>query len=83
MHALLGKVYAETNRTQQAIRELKLALADDKDGLVHYQIGRLYLKLGDRASAERAFEVSHRIQQEGLTKAAVPRQQGEADIDSQ
>ncbi len=83
VHALLGKVYAETNRTQQAIRELKLALADDKDGLVHYQIGRLYLKLGDRASAERAFEVSHRIQQEGLTKAAVPRQQGEADIDSQ
>ncbi len=83
VHALLGKVYAETDRTQQAITELKLALAGDKDGRVHYQLGRLYLKLGDRASAEQAFAVSHRIQQEGLTRAAVPRRQGEVDIHSQ
>lgn len=83
VHALLGKVYAETNRTQQAIAELKLALADDKDGRVHYEIGRVYLKLGDHAAAEQAFEVSHRIQQERLTRAALPRQQGEVDIDSQ
>ncbi len=83
VHALLGRVYAETNRTQQAIAELKLALADDKDGRLHYQIGRLYRKIGDEASAQKAFEVSHRIQQEGLTRAAVPRQQGETDIDSQ
>jgi len=66
-----------------AATELKLALADDKDGRVHYQIGRLYLKLGDRASAARAFEVARRIQQEGLTKADVPRAKGEEDIDSQ
>jgi len=83
VHALLGKVYAETDRTQQAITELKLALADDKDGRIHYQLGRIYLKLGDRASAEQAFEVSHRIQREGMTRVAIPRQQGEVDIDSQ
>jgi tetratricopeptide (TPR) repeat protein len=83
VHALLGKVYAETDRTQQAITELKLALADDKDGRIHYQLGRLYLKLGDRASAEQAFEVSHRLGQERLTRVAVPRQQGEVDLDSQ
>ena len=83
VHALLGKVYAETKRTQQAIAELKLALADDKDGRVHYQLGRLYWELGDHASAEQAFEVSRRIQREGVTRVAVPRQQGEDDIDSQ
>ncbi len=83
VHALLGRVYAETNRTQQAIAELKLALSDDKDGRLHYQIGRLYQKIGDQASAQKAFEASHRIRQEGLTRTAVPRQQGEADFDSQ
>ena len=83
VHALLGKVYEETDRTQQAITELKLALPDDKDGRIHYQLGRLYLKLGDRASAQQAFEVSHRMQREGMTRVAVPRQQGEVDIDSQ
>ena len=46
VHALLGSVYAHTDRTEQAIAELKLALADDKDGTAHYQIARLYLKLG-------------------------------------
>jgi len=83
VHALLGKVYAETKRTQQAIAELKLALADDKDGRVHYQLGRLYWELGDHASAEQAFEVSRRIQREGVTRVAVPRQKGEDDIDTQ
>jgi len=83
VHALLGKVYEETDRARQAITELKLSLADDKDGRIHYQLGRLYLKLGDRASAEQAFEVSHRMQREVMTRVAVPRQQGEVDIDSQ
>jgi tetratricopeptide (TPR) repeat protein len=35
VHALLGRVYAETNRTQQAITELQMGLADDKDGRLH------------------------------------------------
>lgn len=83
VHALLGKVYAHTNRTQQAIAELKLALADDKDGRLHYQIARLYLKVGDRDSAKQAFEVSDRMRREGLTRAAVHMEQGEDDIDSQ
>jgi len=77
VHALLGKVYAETNRPQQAITELKLALAGDRDGRLHYQIGRLYLKVGDRASAAEAFEVSERMKHEELHRAAVALQQGE------
>jgi tetratricopeptide (TPR) repeat protein len=68
VHALLGKVYANTNRNMEALAELKLTLPDDKDGSIHYQIGRLYLKAGDRASAQKAFEVSKRLQEEGLKK---------------
>ena len=83
VHALLGKVYAQTDRTQQAIAELKLALEDDKDGRIHYQLARLYLKVGDRESARQAFAVSDRIRREGLTRAAVAMQQGQDDKESQ
>jgi tetratricopeptide (TPR) repeat protein len=71
VHALLGKVYAHTDRTQQAIAELKLALPQDKDGSLHYQIGRLYLKIGDREAAQQAFAVVKQMEQTGLTRAAV------------
>ena len=83
VHALLGRVYAETNRTQEAITESKLGLADDKDGRLHYQIARLYLKVGDRDSAKQAFAESERLRREGLTRAAVAMQQGENNGDSQ
>jgi tetratricopeptide (TPR) repeat protein len=83
VHALLGRVYAETNRTQEAITESKLGLADDKDGRLHYQIARLYLKVGDHDSAKQAFAESDRLRREGLTRAAVAMQQGENNGDSQ
>jgi len=83
VHALLGKVYAQTNRTQQAIAELKLALASDKDGSLHYQIARLYLKVGDRYSAAQAFEVSKRLEREGLMRATVAMEQGQNDSEFQ
>ncbi len=79
VHALLGKVYAHTGRIQEAIAELKLALPGDKDGSAHYQIGRLYLKVGDKQAAKDAFEGSQRLQKEGLEHAAVAMQQGEDD----
>jgi predicted Zn-dependent protease len=83
VHALLGKVYAQTNRTQEAIAELKLALPGDKDGHLHYQIARLYLKVGDRDLAKQAFDVSARIRREGLTRAVVALQQGADEIEAQ
>jgi tetratricopeptide (TPR) repeat protein len=83
VHALLGKVYAETNRTQQAIAELMLGLVDDKDGSLHYQIGRLYLKVGDHDLAKQAFEVSDQMRREGLIRAAIAMKQGEDYSDSQ
>jgi predicted Zn-dependent protease len=83
VHALLGKVYARTGRTKQAIAELKFALADDKDGTVHYQIARLYLKIGDRNSAQQAFGVSRQLRSEGLNRATVAMQQGDDDSEPQ
>lgn len=83
VHALLGKVYAQTGRTEQAIAEFKLALAADKDGTVHYQLGRLYLKIGDRNSAKQAFDVSQRLRGEGLNRAIIAMREGEDDGESQ
>jgi len=83
VHALLGKVYARTGRTEQAISELKLALPEDKDGTVHYQIARLYLKVGDRDAAKQAFDVSAQLRRQGLSRAAVALQQDDTDTDAE
>jgi len=83
VHALLGRVYAETNRTQQAIAEMTLALSDDWDGRLHYQIARLYLKIGDRNSANKALEASKRLESQGLTSAAVAIEKSAGDSASQ
>jgi Tfp pilus assembly protein PilF len=48
---------SHTQRTQEAIAELKMALADDKDGHIHYQMARFFLKIGDCDSAKQAFQV--------------------------
>jgi len=60
-HALLGRVYAETDRLPAAIAEYKLGLSTDADGSIHYQLARLYKKVGNRAAAEEAFRESKRL----------------------
>lgn len=55
-HVLLGKVYAETDRPQQAIKELELGASSDEDGSVQYLLSRLYRQLGDTKSAQIALE---------------------------
>jgi tetratricopeptide (TPR) repeat protein len=57
-HALLGRVYAETDRIPAAISEYKLGLATDTDGSIHYQLARLYQKTGNKMAAEEAFRQS-------------------------
>jgi tetratricopeptide (TPR) repeat protein len=63
VHALLGRVYAETDRTQEAIHELNLGLESDEDGSVHYQLARLYRKTGDAKNASIAMEQMKAIEQ--------------------
>ena len=51
IHALMGKVDAETGKTQEAIRELNLGASSDEDGSVQYLLAHLYLKEGNRKEA--------------------------------
>jgi tetratricopeptide (TPR) repeat protein len=54
IHALLGKSYAETGRTQEAIGQLKLGASSDEDGSVQYLLARLYRQIGDVKDATEA-----------------------------
>lgn len=56
VHALMGKVYAETGRVEDAIRELKLGASCDEDGSIAYLLARLYRKTGDTQAANEALE---------------------------
>jgi len=56
VHALLGTVYAETGRTQEAIAQLEMGLAADEDGSTHYKLARMYRKAGDTKRADAAMQ---------------------------
>ncbi|WP_158749756.1 tetratricopeptide repeat protein [Acidobacterium sp. S8] len=71
VHALLGRVYAETGRTQEAIRELKLGVSSDEDGSVYYQLSRLYRETGDNAEATAAIEKMKALQQKRRENAVI------------
>jgi predicted Zn-dependent protease len=61
LHALLGRVYAESGRISEAIQEYKAGLSTDEDGSLHYQLARLYQKTGDKNAADEAFKESRRL----------------------
>jgi tetratricopeptide (TPR) repeat protein len=61
VHALLGQVFAATERIPAAIVEYKKGLSSDEDGSIHFQLGRLYQKSGDKLAAEEAFRESKRL----------------------
>jgi tetratricopeptide (TPR) repeat protein len=64
VHALLGRVYAETGRTSEAIEELKMGASSDEDGAIHYLLARLYRKLGDTKNATAALDRMKTIKQQ-------------------
>jgi tetratricopeptide (TPR) repeat protein len=70
VHAMLGEVYAANGKTQEAIRELKLGVASDQDGSLHYQLARLYIKAGDKPAADAALVQMKALQQQ-LRQGAV------------
>jgi len=80
LHSLLGQVYAETNRIPAAIDEYNSGLSTDEDGSVHYQLGRLYQKQGDRNAAQQAFAESQRLRREWDARAHIAIEQGPTDI---
>ncbi len=56
VHALIGKVYAETGRTRDAIDQLNMAVSSDETGSIHYLLARLYKQVGDSKNAAAAIE---------------------------
>jgi predicted Zn-dependent protease len=64
VHALIGKVYAETGRPQEAIEQLKLGVSSDETGSVHYLLARLYRQIGDLKDASAAIEQVKTIKQQ-------------------
>jgi tetratricopeptide (TPR) repeat protein len=79
VHALLGQVYAATDRIPTAILEYKKGLSTDEDGSVHFQLGRLYQKSGDRNAAEEALRESKRLRQQWDDRARLAPEQMPAD----
>jgi tetratricopeptide (TPR) repeat protein len=64
IHVLIGKVYAETGRTEDAIEQLKLGASRDEDGTAQYLLARMYRKLGDIQDANKAIERMKVIKQQ-------------------
>jgi predicted Zn-dependent protease len=56
VHALMGKAYAETGKTRQAIEQLKMGASSDEDGALQYLLARLYREVGDVKDASEALE---------------------------
>jgi tetratricopeptide (TPR) repeat protein len=64
LHALLGKVYAETGRTKDAIDQLKMSVTSDEDGSIHYLLARLYRQIGDTKDESAALDQVKKIKQQ-------------------
>jgi Flp pilus assembly protein TadD len=73
-HALLGRAYASTGRSQEAFTELKLGLSSDDDGSLHYLVGRLYSGKGDKASAALAFKQAKELSIDRAHRAVIAMQ---------
>jgi predicted Zn-dependent protease len=83
LHALLGEVYANTNRVPQAVSEFKLGLVSDEDGSIHYQLARLYQKTGNKSGAAEAFHASQLLRKQWDGRATLALQQPGTDISRQ
>ena len=64
VHALIGKVYAETGRTSEAISQLKMGESSDETGSIHYLLARLYRQVGDSKDAAAALNQVMTIRQQ-------------------
>jgi predicted Zn-dependent protease len=83
LHALLGQVFAETDRIPAAISEYKAGLSTDEDGSIHYLLARLYQKSGDRKAAEEAFRDSKALRRRWDDRARVALEQMPTDTSRQ
>ncbi len=80
-HALLGRLYAATDRPSEAARELKLGLESDQDGSLHYVLALQYRKLGDEKDSLEAIKESKLISQARLQRAHIDLADSASSID--
>ena len=67
-HEQLGKAFYLARNYEGARKELTTALADDPEGIAHYQLGLVYKALGRTEDANREFDASARSSQIGLRR---------------
>jgi tetratricopeptide (TPR) repeat protein len=60
-HEFLGTAYFQLRRYTPALAELEKAAPSDKDGRVHYQLGKVWQGLGKKEAAEKEFAAATRI----------------------
>jgi len=65
-HQELGKALFQRQEFARADKELRKALADDPEGVIHYLLGNVDKQLGRDAEANAAFAESRRIKAERL-----------------
>jgi predicted Zn-dependent protease len=80
VHTLLGEVYANADRVQDALAEFKLGAANDEDGSIHFRMARLYQKTGNTKAAAEAIQTSQRLRAQWDASAADALQQSYTDI---
>jgi tetratricopeptide (TPR) repeat protein len=83
LHALLGQVYAATDRIPAAISEYKKGLSTDEDGSIHFQLGRLYQRSGDKNAAAEALRESKRLRQQWDGRSRLALEQRPTDTSRQ
>jgi predicted Zn-dependent protease len=71
LHVLLGEIYENTNRPQQAITELQMGASSDETGGAYYQLARLYLSEGNKAAAQDAFARTKDLEQRRRERAVI------------
>jgi tetratricopeptide (TPR) repeat protein len=69
VHALLGTVYAETGRTNDAITQLEMGLPADQDGSTYYKLARMYRKAGELKKADAAMQQVKVMEQQRRKRA--------------
>ncbi len=71
VHALLGRVYANSGRPADALEQLKMGLSSDEDGSIHYQLAKLYRQKGDSKDAAAAIDQMKELQRRRREAAVV------------
>jgi tetratricopeptide (TPR) repeat protein len=76
VHSLLSRCLAAKGDYSGALAELKTAVPSDTTGIYHYQLYRIYQKLGDAKDAAAAFQESEKLRraasEAGEKNKAVP-----------